>query len=95
MKSIDDLDRLQNASGRKPTSKIQNDMQRGMQSDAAVFRTQSSLEEGVSKINKVVDSFKDVGVTDRSMIWNTWVFLLSIEGLLFLALMIVSHPAIL
>ncbi|KAG0149506.1 hypothetical protein CROQUDRAFT_653586 [Cronartium quercuum f. sp. fusiforme G11] len=71
MKSIDDLDRLRNASGPKPTAEIRNDMQRVMQSDAAVFRTQSSLEEGVTKINKVVDSFKDVGVTDRSMIWNT------------------------
>lgn len=75
MKSIDDLDRLRNASGPKPTAEIRNDMQRVMQSDAAVFRTQSSLEEGVSKIKKVVDSFKYVRVTDRSMIWNMWVFL--------------------
>ncbi|KAH9816730.1 FAD binding domain-containing protein [Melampsora americana] len=71
MKSIDDLDRLRNASGPKPTAEIRNNMQKVMQSDAAVFRTQSSLEEGVTKINKVVDSFKDIGVTDRSMIWNT------------------------
>ncbi|EFP84689.2 succinate dehydrogenase flavoprotein subunit [Puccinia graminis f. sp. tritici] len=71
MKSIEDLDKLRNASGPKPTAQIRNDMQRVMQNDAAVFRTQSSLEEGVQKIHKVVDSFKDVGVTDRSMIWNT------------------------
>lgn len=71
MKSIEDLDKLRNASGPKPTAQIRNEMQRVMQNDAAVFRTQSSLEEGVKKIHKVVDSFKDVGVTDRSMIWNT------------------------
>jgi len=71
MKSIEDLDKLRNASGPKPTAQIRNDMQRVMQNDAAVFRTQSSLAEGVQKIHKVVDSFKDVGVTDRSMIWNT------------------------
>ncbi|CAH7685326.1 FAD binding domain-containing protein [Phakopsora pachyrhizi] len=71
MKSVEDLDRLRNANGPKPTAQIRLDMQRVMQNDAAVFRTQSTLEEGVKKINKVVDSFKDVGVTDRSMIWNT------------------------
>ncbi|MBW0494170.1 hypothetical protein O181_033885 [Austropuccinia psidii MF-1] len=71
MKSIEDLDKLRNANGPKPTAQIRNDMQKVMQNDAAVFRTQSSLEEGVKKIDKVVESFKDVGVTDRSMIWNT------------------------
>ena len=35
-----------------------------MQSDAAVFRTQESLAEGVTKIDKVVDSFKDIGIKD-------------------------------
>ena len=35
-----------------------------MQSDAAVFRTQESLAEGVTKIDNVVDSFKDIGIKD-------------------------------
>ena len=46
-------------------------MQRVMQSDAAVFRTQSTLEEGVEKIDKVVAEFPKVSVKDRGMIWNT------------------------
>jgi succinate dehydrogenase (ubiquinone) flavoprotein subunit len=41
-----------------------------MQSDAAVFRTEESLQEGVEKIEKVVSTFSEVGVKDRSMIWN-------------------------
>jgi succinate dehydrogenase/fumarate reductase flavoprotein subunit len=33
-----------------------------MQSDAAVFRTQASLEEGCEKIDETVASFADVKV---------------------------------
>ncbi|KAG1456717.1 hypothetical protein G6F56_006769 [Rhizopus delemar] len=70
-KTIANLDELRNASGPKRTAEIRLDMQKTMQSDAAVFRTQETLDEGVVKIDKVWESFKDVGVTDRGMIWNT------------------------
>jgi succinate dehydrogenase (ubiquinone) flavoprotein subunit len=36
-----------------------------------VYRTQESLQEGVQLIDETVQSFKDVKVTDRSLIWNT------------------------
>ena len=42
-----------------------------MQTHAAVYRTGDSLKEGVEKINAVVDTFADVKVTDRSLIWNS------------------------
>lgn len=69
--SIADLDRIRNASGELPTSKIRLDMQKAMQSDVAVFRTQESLDEGVAKMNQIYKSFDKVGIKDRSMIWNT------------------------
>jgi succinate dehydrogenase (ubiquinone) flavoprotein subunit len=69
--SIADLDRIRNASGELPTSKIRLDMQKAMQSDVAVFRTQESLDEGVDKMNQIYKSFDKVGIKDRSMIWNT------------------------
>jgi succinate dehydrogenase / fumarate reductase flavoprotein subunit len=47
------------------------DMQRTMQADAAVFRTSGTLAQGVEKIRKVYDSFQDVGIQDRSLIWNS------------------------
>ncbi len=37
-------------------------MQKVMQQDAAVFRTQSSLDEGVAKMSKVYDSYGQVGI---------------------------------
>ncbi len=65
------LDRFRHANGGSPTAAIRLDMQRTMQSDCAVFRTTESLREGMEKIDKVQARMVDVGVTDRSLIWNT------------------------
>mmetsp|Transcript_30713 Transcript_30713/g.70798 ORF Transcript_30713/g.70798 Transcript_30713/m.70798 type:complete len:629 (-) Transcript_30713:54-1940(-) len=69
--SIANLDKLRFAKGSLKTAEIRLNMQKIMQSDAAVFRTQETLEAGVQKINNCHKSFKDVQVTDRSLIWNT------------------------
>ena len=65
------LDRLRHAKGSRLTADVRDDMQRTMQSDAAVFRTGQTLNEGKQKLAKVFDSFADVRVADRSLIWNT------------------------
>lgn len=69
--AINDLDAIRTADGPRTTADIRLEMQRVMQSDAAVFRTQKTLEEGVEKIDKVVSEFPKVAVKDRGMIWNT------------------------
>jgi len=69
--SIANLDKLRTATGPKSTAQIRLDMQKTMQRDVSVFRTQESLEAGVEGINKVDKSFEQVGTTDRSMIWNS------------------------
>jgi len=71
MASIQELDRVRQSSGPKHTSQIRSDMQKVMQSDAAVFRTKESLDVGSEKMQKVVDSWKDLHIKDRSMIWNS------------------------
>jgi succinate dehydrogenase / fumarate reductase flavoprotein subunit len=65
------LDRLRHAKGPRRTADIRLDMQRIMQSDAAVFRTAQTLNEGKRRLKQVFDSFAEVAVTDRSLIWNT------------------------
>ncbi len=65
------LDRLRHASGGLRTADVRLALQRTMQRDAAVFRTGESLEDGKQKLAAVVASFADVGVTDRSLVWNT------------------------
>jgi succinate dehydrogenase / fumarate reductase flavoprotein subunit len=70
-KAIARLDHYRNASGGSPTAEIRLEMQRTMQADCAVFRDTKSLREGVEKIDKVNARMQDVGIADRSLIWNT------------------------
>jgi succinate dehydrogenase / fumarate reductase flavoprotein subunit len=65
------LDRLRYAKGSRPTAQIRLEMQRVMQNHAAVFRTGESLQQGIDALTKTFDSFADVGVTDRGLVWNT------------------------
>jgi succinate dehydrogenase / fumarate reductase, flavoprotein subunit len=70
-KALGRFDALRHANGGTPTAKIRQNMQRTMQEDAAVFRTGETLKAGSKKISEVYDSFKDVRVSDRSMVWNS------------------------
>ncbi len=65
------FDKTRYASGATPTAQLRLDMQKAMQSHAAVFRTGKSLQEGVGKLREVYSNFKDLKVTDRSLVWNT------------------------
>jgi succinate dehydrogenase / fumarate reductase flavoprotein subunit len=70
-KLVDRFDRLRNANGGTSTAQLRDEMQHVMQTDAAVFRTEETLQEGSDKILKVYNKFSDVKVTDRSLIWNS------------------------
>ncbi|MEX2523624.1 MAG: succinate dehydrogenase flavoprotein subunit [Gammaproteobacteria bacterium] len=77
------LDKLRNANGERRTSAIRLNMQKTMQNYAAVFRTGEILQEGKEKLADVYQSFAEVNVSDRSMIWNTdLVETLELENLL-------------
>ena len=65
------VDKFRYAKGASSTADIRIDMQRTMQKHAAVFRDTELLDEGKVLIDKVAARMADVGVTDRSMIWNT------------------------
>jgi len=71
MKALDDLNTVRFSKGSTGTGAIRGDMQKVMQTHAAVYRTDESLAEGKVKIDKTVSSWKDLGITDRSLIWNT------------------------
>jgi succinate dehydrogenase / fumarate reductase flavoprotein subunit len=65
------LDAVRHAKGTRKTGEIRTDMQRVMQNNCAVFRTSDILREGVDRIDSVARSFAELGVADRSMIWNS------------------------
>jgi succinate dehydrogenase/fumarate reductase flavoprotein subunit len=62
---------LRNAKGSMRTAEVRLKLQKTMQRDAAVFRTQSSLENGVKMVDEHYKEFQDVKISDRSLIWNT------------------------
>ncbi|MGE0512687.1 MAG: succinate dehydrogenase flavoprotein subunit [Hyphomicrobiaceae bacterium] len=65
------LDHFRNARGGTPTAQLRLNMQRIMQSNCAVFRDGPVLKEGCQQITAVWKGTDDIGVTDRSLIWNT------------------------
>jgi len=65
------IDRLRNAAGTRPTAQIRLEMQRTMQADAAVFRSGETLRAGCQALAGTFESFGDVRVSDRGMVWNT------------------------
>ncbi len=65
------FDGLRHADGSNSTADIRDEMQQVMQSNAAVFRTGEVLAEGCKLIADVNTLFSDVGVTDRSLVWNS------------------------
>jgi succinate dehydrogenase / fumarate reductase flavoprotein subunit len=70
-KALARFDKIRNANGSRTTSDIRLDMQKTMQTKAAVFRTQSTLDEGIAAMAEIKQSFEDVGIKDKSLIWNT------------------------
>ena len=68
---MDRFDRLRHADGGTPTAALREKMQRTMQEDAAVFRTQDSLASGCRRMSALWKELPDLKVTDRSMIWNS------------------------
>ena len=89
--SLERFDRRRNASGSQSTASIRDTMQRTMQAHAAVFRTGESMQAGIEKMSQVLESFADVQVTDRSLVWNTdLVETLELENLLLQAQSIIE-----
>ncbi|MQQ08799.1 succinate dehydrogenase flavoprotein subunit [Epibacterium sp. SM1979] len=70
-KAFDRFDALRNANGSMATAELRLEMQKTMQSDAAVFRTNKTLEEGVEKMTAIAAKMDDLKVTDRSLVWNS------------------------
>jgi len=70
-KALGRFDDIRYANGSIPTADLRNEMQQTMQEDAAVFRTDKTLAEGVEKMEAVAGKMSDLKVTDRSLIWNS------------------------
>ena len=65
------FDRVRQAAGSRSAASIREEMQRGMQRDAAVFRTGPSLAEGCGRLRRCFASLAELGLSDRSLVFNT------------------------
>ncbi|MEC8084609.1 MAG: succinate dehydrogenase flavoprotein subunit [Pseudomonadota bacterium] len=65
------LDAMRHAKGSLKVAEVRDRLQRAMQKHAAVFRDEEILSEGVKVMSEIAESMKDVGISDRSLIWNT------------------------
>jgi len=88
------LDKYRNAKGATNTAQLRDRMQRAMQDTCAVYRTGDVLNEGVQRMGEVWSGLPDIGVTDRSMIWNSdLVETLEFENLIQQAVVTVNSAA--
>ena len=70
-KALARFDGLRHADGSTSTAELRLEMQKTMQADAAVFRTDKTLAEGCKKMEAVAAKMDDIKVTDRSLVWNS------------------------
>ncbi len=70
-KALARLDRLRHSRGNLKTSEIRHNMQITMQNNAVVFRSSDVLAKGCNEISAVDASLADIGISDRSMTWNS------------------------
>jgi len=65
------FDWIKNAKGPRPTADIRIELQRTMQKYAPVYRNAADMKVGVTKVAEIMKTFKDVGIKDQTLIWNT------------------------
>lgn len=70
--SIANLDKVRNADGSASTAELRMEMQKIMQTHAAVFRTGDVLSEGCQRLEKTYQTMlTDLKTFDRGMVFNT------------------------
>jgi succinate dehydrogenase / fumarate reductase flavoprotein subunit len=69
--TMDRFDRARHAKGGTKVAELRLDMQRTMQSHAAVFRNSKTLERGVTEMQRVWRGLDDMSVSDHSLVWNS------------------------
>merc|ERR1712039_612970 len=69
--SIARMDKMRYATGPIPTADLRRELQVNMQKYAPVYRNSEDLKKGKGIVDGIMKKYKDVGVSDRSMIWNT------------------------
>jgi len=70
-RALSRLARLNNTNDGEYAQDVANDIRKAMQEHAGVFRTQASMDEGVSKMAAIAERVKHIGLKDKSQVFNT------------------------
>ncbi|MDB5955137.1 succinate dehydrogenase flavoprotein subunit [Ramlibacter sp.] len=70
-RSLERLNRLDNTTRGEYAQNVANDIRAAMQQHAGVFRTQSSMDEGVRKIAAIRERVGGIELKDKSRVFNT------------------------
>ncbi len=70
-KIVDEFEKIRTSNGNKSVSSIRLEMQHIMQNYCPVYRSEKKMIEGKKKLLSLLEDFKDVNISDKSLIWNT------------------------
>merc|ERR1712165_115526 len=70
-KTLARLDKIRHSKGPIPTADLRRELQVNMQKYAPVYRNSADLKTGKGIVDDILKKYKDVGIKDHSMIWNT------------------------
>jgi len=70
-KTIARLDQIRHCKGSIPTADLRRELQVTMQKLAPVYRNSDDLKKGTEEIPKIMKKYRDVGIVDRGLVWNT------------------------
>ena len=77
------FDSIRQKNGKIKVGNVRINMQKTMQKHCGVFRNKEILEKGIKEMSKISESFKEIFISDKSMIFNTeLVEALELENLL-------------
>ena len=88
------LDKFRHAKGEIRTAELRLEMQKAMQNDCAVFRTGDTLAEGQKNVRAAWAKRPNLGITDRSLIWNSdLIETLELDNLMYQAIATIDSAA--
>lgn len=70
-RALERFEGLRQSSGSLKVGELRQRMQKAMQSHCTVFRTKDLLEKGIQEIRAVQEATKNLGLRDKSLIFNT------------------------
>jgi succinate dehydrogenase / fumarate reductase flavoprotein subunit len=65
------LDKLEKSTSGEYAQAVANDIRKVLQSHAAVFRTQATMDEGLTRIKEVAARLPNIHLADKSKVFNT------------------------